>query len=321
MDFDEYAASIRDANVGYILTDASVGEWGLKYIALQTCFLQIGSDGGGSIADGIVRPDTILILFQRDLPTYPICLDGYLVGDRDFCVLGPGSRFVYSCAGPRRWLGIGLRVNRSDPGSANPSIGWITGRNFLFEASIQETAGIIDLADCVEDAYERQDDIALHRLDQQLSQQCWKLLSRGPRQRHTRFDPRMARKLELVYAALEYGRTTRDTSLRVDKVCTAIGASDRSLLRACHQILGMGPKRYFMLRQLNLIRAAIKDAAAHSTNVTDLFTENGVLELGRAAGKYHRLFGELPSETRRNATLNVHAAHRSIIKERTDGSE
>jgi hypothetical protein len=59
----------------------------------------------------------------------------------------------------------------------------------------------------------------------------------------------------------------------------------------------MGPKRYSKIRQLNLVRRAIRQNHSTPVNVTGILTEHGVTEFGRFAIEYKALFKESPAET------------------------
>jgi AraC-like DNA-binding protein len=65
----------------------------------------------------------------------------------------------------------------------------------------------------------------------------------------------------------------------------------------CQEHLGMGPKRYLMLRHLHLARQALREAAPDANTVTDIATRFGFWQLGRFSIKYRALFGEAPSAT------------------------
>jgi AraC family ethanolamine operon transcriptional activator len=89
--------------------------------------------------------------------------------------------------------------------------------------------------------------------------------------------------------------------LTVTDLASTAGVSERTLRAAFQEYFGMGPVRYLKLRTLNLIRKALQNADPATTTVTGAATQFGVWELGRLARDYQRLFGELPSETLRNA--------------------
>ena len=86
-------------------------------------------------------------------------------------------------------------------------------------------------------------------------------------------------------------------TLFMEDVGAAIGTSARTLRDCCHEHIGMGPKRFLMLRRMNLVHRALQHADSKKTTVTALATEFGFWELGRFAVAYRELFGETPSAT------------------------
>ena len=88
-----------------------------------------------------------------------------------------------------------------------------------------------------------------------------------------------------------------DQSLFLPEICKAIGVSDRTLRLCCQEHLGMGPKRYLLLRRLQLARRALRETAAGVATVTEIAGRYGFWHFGRFAGAYRSLFGEMPSAT------------------------
>jgi len=88
-----------------------------------------------------------------------------------------------------------------------------------------------------------------------------------------------------------------DHPLFLLEICTAIGVSDRTLRLCCQEHLGMGPKRYLLLRRLQLARRALRETAPSAATVTEIATRYGFWHFGRFAGAYRSLYGEMPSAT------------------------
>jgi transcriptional regulator GlxA family with amidase domain len=86
-----------------------------------------------------------------------------------------------------------------------------------------------------------------------------------------------------------------DEPLFIPELCKAIGVSERTLLACCQKQLKTGPKRYLLLRRLNLARRALRESTPISTTVTGVAMRYGFWQLGRFAGAYKALFGESPS--------------------------
>jgi AraC-like DNA-binding protein len=87
--------------------------------------------------------------------------------------------------------------------------------------------------------------------------------------------------------------------LYIPEICSAIQVSERTLLACCHEHLGVGPKRYLLLRRMALARKSLREQAAGTTSVTDIAMRYGFWNLGRFAVEYKVLFGESPSFTLR----------------------
>lgn len=91
-----------------------------------------------------------------------------------------------------------------------------------------------------------------------------------------------------------------DQPLYIPELCQAIGVSDRTLRICCQEQLGMGPKRYLLLRRMHLARRAIRENAPPAATVTEIATRYGFWQFGRFAGQYKSLFGKSPSATLRH---------------------
>lgn len=104
--------------------------------------------------------------------------------------------------------------------------------------------------------------------------------------------------------------TNFEQNLQIPELCSIIGVSERTLRLCCTKFLGMSPSRYLRLRRLNMVREALRRADASTGTVAELARRYGFYELGRFAGIYQTVFGEMPSTTLRSARL-THSSQKS----------
>ncbi|MGO1120970.1 helix-turn-helix domain-containing protein [Rhodovibrionaceae bacterium A322] len=111
------------------------------------------------------------------------------------------------------------------------------------------------------------------------------------------FPSAAARKSIVARAQALFGDHDFAGQTTADSLAEQIGISKRSLFLAFQQECGVGPRRFREVLRLNALRASLFRASAENASVTVLAQEHGFTELGRMAGNYRRLFGELPKET------------------------
>ena len=88
-----------------------------------------------------------------------------------------------------------------------------------------------------------------------------------------------------------------DQALYVPEICKTIAVAERTLRTCCLEQLGMSPKRFLLMRRMQLARRELTLAEPTTTTVTEVATRYGFWQLGRFAGVYMSLFGETPSAT------------------------
>ncbi len=82
-------------------------------------------------------------------------------------------------------------------------------------------------------------------------------------------------------------------------VCAAAGAPERTVEHVFRTRLGISPLRYLMVLRLRAARRALLRAESPAaTTVAAVARGAGFRHMGRFAGAYRKMFGELPTETR-----------------------
>jgi AraC-like DNA-binding protein len=105
-------------------------------------------------------------------------------------------------------------------------------------------------------------------------------------------------RFDLTSAALRLIEDDPGARLSVREIARALGVTRRALEYAFSSALGVSPGHYLLARRLNRVRSDLHSRVPMS--VTDVALRHGFRHLGRFSGQYGRLFGELPSKTRRN---------------------
>jgi AraC family ethanolamine operon transcriptional activator len=103
----------------------------------------------------------------------------------------------------------------------------------------------------------------------------------------------------LVARAREYLFHDPDNeSFTIGKLCRYLGVSSRTLEYAFQDVLGMTALSYLRALRLNYVRQDIKSGGPQ-TSVLDVAARWGFWHPSHFSADYKRLFGDLPSETRR----------------------
>jgi AraC-like DNA-binding protein len=120
-------------------------------------------------------------------------------------------------------------------------------------------------------------------------------LGRAPRPPAGLTDPRG---YALVVArARAFIREHLDQPLSIGKIANATSTSHRTLHRAFQIVLNETPYSYVLKLRLHRIRHELVTDEEFACSITAVANRWGINELGRFAGWYRELFGELPSKT------------------------
>ena len=107
---------------------------------------------------------------------------------------------------------------------------------------------------------------------------------------------------ELALAGLNYIDRHRNARLTVRELGQALGVSERALQYAFCHALGLSPSQYILARRLHAARRDLLATNNRPASVTNVAFNHDFDHLSRFAQYYRRLFGELPSKTKRLVT-------------------
>jgi AraC family ethanolamine operon transcriptional activator len=93
--------------------------------------------------------------------------------------------------------------------------------------------------------------------------------------------------------------------LTVAALCRIAGASKRTLHYAFVERYGLPPARFMKAYRLNGVRNELGQIISRELKVSDIANKWGFWHLGQFAKDYRLWFGELPSETRRRAQVEI----------------
>lgn len=113
-------------------------------------------------------------------------------------------------------------------------------------------------------------------------------------------EARLDRAVQRQHAAVMRGfqgvvEERLDEPLYIPVLCREIGASERTLLACCQEHLGMGPKRFLLMRRMHTVRRALRESTPAETKLliwrrgTASGNSAGLLtNTRRCSGKRHR---------------------------------
>jgi len=88
-----------------------------------------------------------------------------------------------------------------------------------------------------------------------------------------------------------------NTVVRIPLLCAELSISQRTLENLFKEEIGMTPKRFSSVLQLNSVRQELLRMPAEHSRIVEIAEHHGITHLGRFAAAYQRQFGERPSET------------------------
>ena len=307
--FDEYADKIRKANALPLVTSPPTERCDFAQVKLCQTTLQFGSGAAGTIVHGKTCSDAYLIFMQSREGPEAVVFDGRIIKWPEIVIVPPDCNFSFASAGATQWISMSVPTKLADTAHdlGRPVVSIENNKTV-------KTPTATELKEFINGAAVARQRVRLARprskidpraIERSLLRILQNTLSNSLSDRCS-FDKRTERIILKVLECLQV-----DNRIPVLALAEAASVSERTLHRAFKKYFHIGPKRYLKIRQLNLVRNAIRQSHPASTSVTDILAEHGVTEFGRFATEYKALFNESPTET-----LQKHLALRSCDAEK-----
>ena len=295
-EFEAYAEAVEDTNVQFTLPRLQRDFWSLRQLRVGPIHLQLGHEGSGSIAEGAVVGGGAFLYFEaagrysrtNGIQMGPDCV--FLVNaGAELCISNPGEQSWYSL-----WI----------PDSLMPTVPFSGARLIRDQKeSVRDlqslVGGLVSSADV--DPSVLTQPASLNAFQSELVRILRRLFASRVEPSPSRGGRPSISRRALIQRAIDLSEDSSGLLLPVEDLAKEVGVSDRTLRSAFLEYYGVTPRRYLELQRLHRARGILRDAEVGSTNVGKVAALFGFWDFGRFARKYSEVFGELPSETLRNA--------------------
>lgn len=302
-DFEAYSEAIQDAYLDVRLLHPYARCWSIQAQELGTLRVQHGIEGSGLLTRGAVRPEGWAFFIQQSGD--PIPLNGKLLIDDSIAVLPPQCEFRFSGQGPTEWYTVyAPSVSLALPDHMSKercSAGVITVGGQLFSRIRSALEAAFNAGASRSPA--KPSECCTIAIEQSLISAFHQVLN-GSIDSKRRLERSVdERRKSLISKVLELINDAGAWTMSVPELANEVGVSQRTLLTAFREQLGITPQSYLIAHRLHLARQSLMESATHPITVAAVAAKFGFFDLGRFAGRYLTMFGEHPSETIRQRTL------------------
>ncbi|CUJ59798.1 helix-turn-helix domain-containing protein [Achromobacter kerstersii] len=297
--FDSYAAALFHADARVFLLGSRDGGWRTGHLDVDGIDVQRGVTQVPNLCEASGWATHLTLLLPEPAPARA-WLNGVPFSQDSMGVLAPGEGFVFRAAGPNDWISIALPLASDllidDTFAAQTLRRWANAADMVktdpvHVAALREAA-LLSMAPACPPALGR-------RLIEQRLRNL--IAARVP---HDKNMGRPSVRLPKVCAvALAIFRDAQ-RAVHVDELCRRMKISERSLRDVFQVCFGMSPAHYLALRKLHDVYLDLA-YSTHEQTVADCFLQHGYPYSTYAAARYHALFLETPSETRRRLRPHI----------------
>jgi AraC family ethanolamine operon transcriptional activator len=296
--FTEYEAftdAVQDASKAMRISSLEESKWTLQNASAGALRLQRGYEGGGTIAEGATVPDG-WVFFQQSAPVYA---NGQLATENHVFVAPPGGEFCLASKQAHEWFTVLIPASLLFQSSTEFEFASCAKPKLLKPPPCVTRRFTSLLGRCLSATEQRPQllrcPLAVATLQSELLVATRQLFERSQHSASRQF----LRWRGLTKTALELAIAHPIQSLSIADLSRQTGVPERTLRTAFEKCYGHSPINYLRIHRLHQARQLLLANCPDQTTVTQIALGLGFWELGRFAGAYRRLFGELPSESLR----------------------
>ena len=302
-DPDAYQEKVRGSQAAILALNRGEFQAALTHIDLDRMWMQWGFDSLPRIARTTLDPERAIVMFAADSERPPARIGGGDLTTESIAAFGRGSTNIIRTEASHKWATLSLtHADLAAAGEAIveqeitcPTETYLVRRPPELLARLRTLHGqAVMLARTAPEMLAAP--TVAKALEQALTHAMITVLSRTTTSERRWLPGQHAR---IVSRFQEFLESRPDEPVYLAEICSAIGASERTLRTCCQEILGVGPLRYLWLRRMYLTRRALLHSDPLTLTVTEIATAHGFWELGRFSVEYRGLFGESPSTSLR----------------------
>jgi AraC-like DNA-binding protein len=296
-EFEAFAEAVREASVTMRITALEQRKWTLRYAVAGSLRLQQGHEGGGNIAEGVTYSDGWTFYYQPS----PVFANGQVITGAEVFTAPPRSEFCLASHPSHEWLTLFVPTTLLFP-SPQALECVAAAKPHVLKPPPQVTRLFTSLVRRFLAAAENHPQlmgspVALNYFEAELLAATKELFTknqRSPNRNFMRWHCQTKATLELAMRHL-------DEALSVADLAKQLCVPERTLRTAFQRCYGLSPIEYLRVSRLHQARRLLLGNCPDATTVTQIAFGLGFWDLGRFAGSYRQLFGELPSESLRKS--------------------
>lgn len=283
-DFDAWGDAISGANLRLACDAVELRRWTLGRVHLGGVALQLASEGGGNICYGANSHAGTMLFLPLSYAAGHV-VNGESLDDDSVFVIPQNADFqIHVRRRAHSWCSIALPFDVTHAACR-------VAHDADAVRRLKQLVGSI-AASIINDSSET---AAHHAAGRALAAAAAACLAPAAPPSRVIGRPRLDRSTIVRNAmAILDSSTVMPTTA---ELAQALQVTSRTLLRTFREVFGLPPKQYLLLRELHLVRRALRSASPDDATVAEVLTRHGIWEFGRFAARYRRQFGELPSET------------------------